>query len=160
MIEQYPITINYTQVSVYLSNKNDPDLIWTDDHVAQGFSWDPGNVAFGVPDHDGQCWIEVNTAAETPDLRVESSNWAIEVPFDVDETDVEIGTILDTKPYRITPGRHRLIFEAHPGQDIEGTSYAYVLRLSFIASTEQEFKILKQGELASGRVLSKTAKRQ
>lgn len=34
-------------------------LIWSDEHVAQGFAWNDNVVSFGIPDHDGGCLVEL-----------------------------------------------------------------------------------------------------
>ncbi len=154
MRETFPILINYTQVCVYLLDRADADLLWTDEHVAQGFSWVPGNVAFGVPDHDGECWMEINIAANVSDVRAETSSWAIEVPFDVGTSEVRIGTLFNDKRFDLPRGPYRLIFEAHPGQTRNGIPYAYLLRVLLMSDHQQNFLILKQGELASGIVLA------
>ena len=159
MIESFPILVNYTQVLAYRRNLERPGLLWTDAHVAQGFAWNPGIAAFGVPDHDGECLLEVNTDGTPSDLQIDASLWAIAVPFDTEETEVRVGTILDDQGCAIAPGSYRLVFEAHPGRTKAGTAYAYVLRFNFIRAGHADFEILKQGSLQSGTVLLTTAER-
>lgn len=159
MVLSFPVLVNYTQVIVYLCNLSRPGLLWADEHVAQGFAWDHSIVSFGVPDHDGECFIEADTDSDPSKTRIDASLWAIEVPFDAEEPDIQLGTILDTRALKIELGKYRLIFEAHPGQIKDDISYAYLLRFCFIKSDQQAFKILKQGGLQSDKVLTTSAQR-
>ncbi len=159
MITDFSISVNYTQVLTYLRHIDRPGLLWSDDHVAQGFAWNPGLVSFGVPDHDGECLVEVNTDANLSDLRVDTSLWAIEVPFDADETEIQVGTVLDDRTCIISEGSYHLVFEAHTGEIKGDISYTYIVRFNFIKASQGTFAILKQGSLLSGTVLTTTAQR-
>ena len=160
MIKRFPVLVNYTQVLAYRRHLDRPGLLWTDDHVAQGFAWNPGIASFGVPDHDGSCLIEVDTAGTPAGLQIDASLWAIAVPFDTDEAEIQVGTIFDDQTCAIAPGSHRLVFEAHAGRTEDGTTYAFLLRFGFIRAEHAEFEILKQGQLGSATVLTKTAERE
>lgn len=149
----FSIAVNYTQVLAYVTGLDRPGLLWTDDHVAQGFAWDDGIACFGVPDHDGTCLIEVDTGAAASDLTIESCLWAIEVPFNATAPTIQVGTILDDRPVSIAQGEHRLVFEAHASAD----GQAFRLRFCFIPSGPTRFAILKQGTLQSAKVLTTKA---
>ncbi len=159
MLVTEPITVNYGQVLANLANIDRPGLIWNDQNTAQGFAYNPGIASFAVPDHDGNCLLEVDLDADAAHLQTEASLWSIEVPFDATETQVEVGTVLDDRPFGIALGPHRLVFEAHPQRVADGVTYTYVLRFLFIKSDQQTFAILKQGSLSSGTVLTITAER-
>ncbi|WFR97614.1 competence protein ComJ [Rhizobium tumorigenes] len=156
MIAEFPITVLHTQVVVHLPGLPRPGLLWNDDHVAQGFAWSQGIVSFGVPDHDGQCLIRVDTAVS---IQVDSSAaWAVQTPFELSATPLKIGTIGTMKDVRIPLGKYNLVFEALLGAS--AGDYAFVLKLIFVPSEEPEFKILKQGaELTTDKVLSRDAQR-
>ncbi|MEP7453376.1 competence protein ComJ [Phyllobacterium sp. SB3] len=64
MITEFAVTVVYTQIVVFDPGIPQTELEWSEDHVAQGFTWMPGNVAFGAPDHDGSCLLQVDTAQE------------------------------------------------------------------------------------------------
>jgi hypothetical protein len=74
MLADFPVTIDYTQVLVQAEDRAAHGLLWTDDHVVQGFAWSQGHVSFDVPDHDGECRIEVDLghypATETTQMLV------------------------------------------------------------------------------------------
>ncbi|HEY9344265.1 MAG TPA: competence protein ComJ [Inquilinus sp.] len=152
MIAEFELTVSYTQVVVYVSGITPPDFEWTDEHVAQGFAWMPTIVSFGVPDHDGKCLMQVETAS-----RIEidpDALWAIRVPFDVPSVPLTIGSIFDGQDVKIPEGRYSLIFEALPGHFDDGRNYAFVLRLKFFKDSNPDFEILRQGtELKTDKVL-------
>jgi len=151
MISSFSVFVSYTQILVQLAGHPAPGLLWTDDHVAQGFAWSEGVVSFGVPDHDGECLIEVrqdHAATVDPD-----AIWAIQVPFLVSEP-LLIGTVFDMRPVTVAEGRYNLVFEALPGRD----DFAFVLRLTFVKTAAVQFEILKKGgELSTSIVLRKDA---
>ena len=148
--------VDYTQVVAFCPNLAQAGLLWTDDHVAQGFACSHGVACFGVPDHDDQCLIEVETEADV--LAVDTSLWVIAVPFETDGSEIRIGTLFDDKPFTLSSGLYRLVFQAFPGRFENGETYSYILRFNFISSDHVEFEILKQGSLESDKVLLKTAK--
>lgn len=157
MKTSFPILVNYTQVLAYLHTLDRPGLLWTDEHMAQGFAWNREIVSFGVPDHDGECLLEIDTESNPGETHIETSLWAIEVPFTADKTSIRIGTVLDDKPFTLQLGTYRLVFGAHPGTLKNGIRYAYILRFNFIKSDETTFSVLKQGELLSDKVLTTIA---
>lgn len=157
MSTSFPVSVDYTQVFALLSSLERPGLLWTDDHVAQGFAWNPGIACFGVPDHDGECLIEFDPAATAASLAVETSLWAIAVPFEADGSELMVGTLMDDRPFALAGGLYRLVFEAHAGRTEGGTAYTYILSFKFIRAEHAGFEILKQGPLGSGKVLLTSA---
>lgn len=157
MIAEFPLTVLYTQVVVHLADLPRPGLLWDDEHVDQGFAWSEGIVSFGVPDHDGQCFLRIDLA-EDFDLDPKTE-WAVQTPFDVTQI-LKIGTIANMRDVVVPNGLYNVVFEALPGTSapIEGT--AYLLSMKFIKSSEPSFEILKQGlELATDKVLRREAQR-
>lgn len=155
MIAQFPITVLYTQVVVHLADVSRPGLLWDDDHVAQGFAWSDGIVSFGVPDHDGQCVIEVDVA-DNAQVGADCL-WAVQVPFDVGTTPLKVGTIGILHDVEVPEGRYNLNFAAYPAQ--ESDNQAFRLKLIFVPAAVPDFTILKQGdELTTSTVLKRTAR--
>ncbi len=159
MLAEFAVTVNYAQIIVYRRGLARPGLLWDDDHVAQGFAWDHEIVAFGVPDHDGECLVQVDLTT-MPDAVSVQSLWMIETPFEVTTGQVEIGTILDTKLVTMPIGNYSLYFKAFPGAKIDGSQdYPYRVRLAFCPNSSPAFGILKSGELGAQRVLRRDARR-
>ena len=130
MIAEFFLTVLYTQITVAVPGAAAKGLLWTDDHVAQGFAWSPGFVSFGLPDHDGRVRVVV--------LRPEAfrvtpqSLWAVQTPLDVPGSPVEIGSIVTEHAVSLPPGRYNLVFEARSPQQGEAPDVAYVVHLHFI----------------------------
>jgi Competence protein J (ComJ) len=148
----FPVTVSYTQIVVFVSGITPPEFDWTDEHVAQGFAWMPTIVSFGVPDHDGQCRMKVETVTE---IAVDpKALWAIRVPFDVPSVPLSIGSIFDVRDVRVPEGKYSMIFEALPGDADETGEYAFALNLKFLRDAAPGYEILKQGtELTTSKVL-------
>lgn len=160
MIAEFDIVVDYSQILVYLSTVARPGLIWDDEHVAQGFAYRPGIVGFGLPDHDGACRVQVDTAAEV--AVAPAAIWALSVPFDVSVGPVKIGTIFDSFDVAIPVGNYNLVFAVFEGSLVKresgGDGYAYVIRLQFCPSKNPDFRILKKGgELTTDTVLRRDA---
>ncbi|SDP37416.1 competence protein ComJ [Phyllobacterium sp. OV277] len=154
MIAEFAVTVVYTQIVVFDPSITQTELEWSEDHIAQGFTWMPGNVAFGAPDHDGSCLLQVDT---TEQFQIDpQALWAVCVPFDVASTPLSIGSIFNPQTVSIPAGKYNLVFEALPGSASLDVEYAFVFRLNFIKSDSQKFAIIKQGNmLTTDKVLRK-----
>lgn len=151
MLADFPVMIDYAQVLVQTADQAAAGLLWTDDHVAQGFAWSRGHVSFGVPDHDGECRIEVDLA--DGDVLDPHALWAVQTPFSVTGP-VEIGALFDMHSVALPNGSYNLTYQAFPGTG----NYAYVLRLTFSHSASPEFRILKNGgDITADTVLRRDA---
>lgn len=151
MTERFSIFVAYAQILVHLAGHPKPGLLWTDQHLAQGFAWAEGVVSFGVPDHDGPCLIEVQPF-DTGALAARAL-WAVQVPFKVTQT-LMIGSVFDMRPVTIPVGQYNLIFEVLAGRD----DHAFVFHLKFAKTDKPDFAILKQGgALTSDVVLRELA---
>lgn len=159
MITEFALTLPYTQVVVHLPELDRPGVLWTGEHVDQGFAWSDGIVAFGVPDHDGACLIRVDASDDvgpSPDAL-----WAVQTPFTVADGPLKVGTIANMRDVSVPAGQYDLVFEARPGTAAAHDGpFAFVLTLNFNRSEAPDFAILKQGEeLASETVLRQDADR-
>lgn len=151
MLADFELTVDHAQVIVHTGSLATPGLLWTDDHVAQGFAWSQGQVAFGVPDHDGTCRIIVDLARD--DVLEAQALWAVQVPFLVSEV-VAIGTTFDMHRVAVPHGAYDLTYQALPGTGDD----AYVLRLTFSPSDAPTFRIVKKGgDITADTVLRRDA---
>lgn len=155
MLDFY-VTVTHSQVVVFEASGSIKSLRWEDEHVAQGFVWSRGDVAFGVPDHDGICRIRVEQR-----LRVwidTGSLWAIQVPFYVNRRNILVGTVMEQKSMSIEPGNYNVIFEAFSGRDSGISDLAYIFHITFSNAADPAFCILKSGqELSTDKVLREDA---
>lgn len=136
-----PVTILYGQLGVFSPGSARPGRLWTDDHVAQGFAWSPGAVSFGIPDHDGDCRLEIT---EAPRVAVpDDALWSVKVPFTVSGGGVHIGSIVSQTEIALPEGPYDLVFTARPAPDPD---QGYRLALDFVPSNEPTFAILLRGE--------------
>lgn len=151
MLTAFSVAIPYGQVLVQAEGQAAAGLLWTDEHVAQGFAWSDALVSFGVPDHDGESRIEVELASgEAPDPQ---TLWAVQVPFHVTGS-LQIGTVFEARGVTVPAGSYNLIHQAFPG----GRDHAYLLRLTFSRSALPEFRILKRGgDITADTVLRRDA---
>ncbi|MGL4968302.1 MAG: competence protein ComJ [Inquilinus sp.] len=156
MLAELAVMVDYGQVLIFVQGLPRPGLLWTPDHVAQGFAWAPGIVSFGVPDHDGESLIQVEVASDMP-LDVEAL-WAIRVPFKVPTPLLHIGTVGAMEDVHVPQGSYSLVFEAFPGTIVKEHDYGFVLRLAFCADPDPDFEILRKGgDLTTDRVLRRDA---
>jgi len=136
---EFPILISYSQVVVFDRSLERPFNLWTDKHVAQGFSWRPGSAAFGTIAEDGRHLVTVAvdmTEGEQPlgAIRI------IDVPFEVPAGDVvEIGSISDSSLLEIPAGTYRLRFECY--EPVSGE--ASRIRFLFVRDASPTFQIVR-----------------
>lgn len=150
MLADFPLIIDHAQLVVQAGDHPAPGLLWTRDHVAQGFAWSERLVSFGVPDHDGDARIQVELSA-TAKLDPQAL-WAVQVPFRVTGP-LRIGTIFDTTPVAVPNGSYIVTYQGLPGPP-----GAYLLRLSFTPDDAPGFRILKQGgDITAEQVLRRDA---
>lgn len=151
ILADFPIGIDYTQVLVVTASHPRPGLLWTDDHVAQGFAWSEGLASFGVPDHDGLCRLQLE-AAEAIALAPDAIS-AVQVPFTIVEA-IELGSVFERRKAELPLGAYALIFQILPGDD----TAAFILRLTFVPAENPDFAILKPGgDITATTVLRRDA---
>lgn len=150
MLADFPLIIDHAQLVVQAGDHPAPGLLWTRDHVAQGFAWSERLVSFGVPDHDGEARIQVELSA-TATLDPQAL-WAVQVPFRVTGP-LQIGTVLDTRRVAVPAGDYFVTCQGLPGQ-----AGGYVLRLTFSSEDTPGFRILRKGgDITADRVLRRDA---
>lgn len=108
-MEDFSLEVSYAQLAVFASDLANPFNDWTDDHVAQGFSWRPGSVSFATLDPAGKIAVRV-TRTSTVDLGAARAERVIAVPFTVRQGALEIATITGALPARLPPGEYELTF--------------------------------------------------
>lgn len=103
--------VTYQQISVFDPNLPEPFNFWSDKHVAQGFSWRRGSVAFGTLDPDGTISVEVRF--DTNPMLDEGVIRAILVPFERPETgNIEVATITDSHMLNIPTESKGILYQA------------------------------------------------
>ncbi|MBB4005553.1 competence protein ComJ [Aurantimonas endophytica] len=156
MLANFLMTVLYTQITVATPPGPIPALLWTDDHVAQGFAWSPGFVSFGIPDHDGD--VRVSVLRDVAFGIDAGTLWAVQTPIKVVGPGIEVGTVGYEHAVAVPPGHYNLVFEARHPEAGEVEEVAYAVRLHFIETSSPTFAILKTGEdVTAERVLSETA---
>ncbi len=141
---QFLVTITHSQISIF--DNAEPDFnLWSDDHVAQGFSWRLGHVSFGVPDHDGQCVVEVKKSEQLPELSDDVLR-AIRVPFSA-MSEAFVATIIDESKLDIPVGDYALEYQLRPGQpDHDQYPHTFLISFFFVPGFSEDFKILRRHE--------------
>jgi hypothetical protein len=137
------ISVNYTQFIVHRTNRR-PGHIWKDEHVAQGFAWSDGSVSFGVPDHDGECLLEVDLVDELSELGPAVS-WAVGVPFSAGSGLLKVGTVGIVAPIAIPAGDYGLAFLCFENFEVGDVLYPFRVIMAFINRPKFSYAILKSG---------------
>ena len=151
-LESFDLTVLYTQIFVSRPGRGGYPL-WTDAHVAQGFAWREVCVAFGIPDHDGECRIEV--ALGTPPPLAGDCLRAIEVPFLVPPAGIEVGGLAGWRVVPVPAGPHQIRFDLRPGDTV---GLAYRIGLVLTPGAPRRFAILRRdGEMTAQDVLTTEA---
>jgi hypothetical protein len=154
-MKSFSISVQYGQIIVFDPSEPGLGLLWSQEEVDQGFAWDPKMVAFGVPDHDGDCVIHIATYEEF-DALDPNALWAVRTPFQVTSPEIAVGTILLDEPFEIAKGNYEIYFQAMQGPG----AYAYLFEIHFIKSSNPEFAILKTGPGASSSKVLRTRSRR
>lgn len=127
-MEEFDVTIDYSQIEVFELQSNIA-LDWNDDHVAQGFRAGTKQIAFGVPDHDGECIVQIQTAGVTEES-FEGSERLIRLPFSSSNAGVGIRTVTEQLPVRLPGGDYDVYFGLWPTTDEEGDD-AFRIKIGF-----------------------------
>jgi Competence protein J (ComJ) len=105
------LNTSYSQFAVFDRHIDRPFNDWTDEHVAQGFSWRPGSVSFRTLDDSGKLSVETSTDARF-DPASSTAIRVVRVPFTVPHHgELEIGSIGDSAYLYLEPGEYELTFE-------------------------------------------------
>lgn len=104
-----PISISYSQLSVFDAHLSEPYNEWLPHHSAQGFTWRPGSVSFATIVDREACSVVAEVSETAPES--DSANCIIAVPFEVpDGGKIEIGSIMSGVAVTIPRGQYRLVF--------------------------------------------------
>ena len=141
----FDLCVLYSQIGIYAV---DPPCAfdWTDEHVAQGFVWREDVVWFGVPDHDGDCRIDVAVGTPNDETHGRAVR-IIKVPFRADRPTIEVGTVMEGVPISVPAGGYQLWFMLlepdDAGAEDEEIGFDVVIRLE--PSDDPEFAIVRGG---------------
>ena len=105
--------------------------LWSDDDVAQGFSWREGSISFGVPDHDGPSVVEVNCVDTRPEF-LPNSIHAVEAPLRLGDDGLLLATVTDEIHLRVRAGLYSVRCELIPGTHKDSVQHPFRIRLTFI----------------------------
>jgi len=124
------MNISYSQIAVFSADVSDPFNDWTDEHVAQGFSWRPESVSFKTIEEAGSMDFEVNTTTSF-EPATSSAVRVIRVPFRVSERgEVEVASIGDGVAFELAPGLYELTFE-HGREESSGMWCRFYFKPSY-----------------------------
>ncbi|MFN8482974.1 MAG: competence protein ComJ [Anaerolineae bacterium] len=137
--ESFDLSVLYSTLAVFDPSLEQPFNDWSDQHVAQGFSWRPGSVSFATLQEGGSHRIEVELA-EQFSLQ-DNTKRAIVVPFSINAASlVEVASIPSSRLIQFPEGDYELYYEA--GQDEVGPW----CRLTFVPGSNREARILRADE--------------
>jgi hypothetical protein len=133
------ISVSYSQLAVFDRSLERPFNEWTDRHVAQGFSWRPGSVAFRTIEEAGQHLVTVRLETEESDPAPDAIR-VIDVPFEVPPSGaIEIGSISDSVSLELPSESYQLRFECYE----HANSATPRVRLLFYRNGNPRFDILR-----------------
>ena len=133
------ISVSYSQLAVFDHALERPFNRWSDRHVAQGFSWRPGSVAFRTIEEGGQHLVTVRLDAHEGEP-APSAIRVIDVPFEVPLNGaIEIGSISDSVSLELPSGVYQLRFECYD----RANSTSPRVRLLFNRNNNPGFKVVR-----------------
>lgn len=142
--------LSYSQFSVFLSSLDQPYNDWSDRSYTQGFSWRAGGVSFRalVDEGDHKINLFINEAVQELSADVVR---AFKVPFFVKDRNIEVSSISDAIPLKLSEGDYALQVEfmsPRPEGLCEinvrfnkGVSYFEVLRADAEINEEDDFDV-------------------
>jgi hypothetical protein len=139
--EVYDFFIFYSQLIVTDEAIAPVPNDWTERHVAQGFTWDPGTVSFGTLGDVGDLRVEVQVAGD-PEARPDAAR-AIVVPFSVSPPGhVTLSDCVNEETVGVPAGEYALLFEIGRLNE-ERVKEAEWCRLSFVPGGDVQPEILR-----------------
>ena len=151
ILAEFAIVILYGQLMLAAPAGPPVGLLWSDEEVAQGFAWDRAAVAFGLPDHDGTCFVRLETGPSP--VVAGDALWVVATPFTATGPTLEIGTILLEHTVAVVPGPNQNVLQAPPG----APANPHPRHIRLTPSEAPTFAILKRGSLDSDVVLRRQA---
>jgi len=148
------ISVSYSQLAVFDHSLERPFNEWTDRHVAQGFSWRPGIVAFRTIEEGGKHLVTIRLEAQESDPALDAIR-VIDVPFEVPPSGaIEIGSISDSVSLELPSDIYQLRFECYE----RANNAIPRVSLLFYSSSEPRFDVVRaDSELNPGTDLLLTA---
>lgn len=123
-MEIFTFMVSYSQIAVFRSDLDNPSNDWTNQHVAQGFSWRDESVSFKTLVDAGPTSVEVVRASEMP---IPNGSRAISVPFFCPEdSKIEIASIAGGQVTGLPGGRYQLIFETGYRDDDNWCRFTFI----------------------------------
>ncbi len=141
MSEVYDFFIFYHQLIVYDPTTAPVPNDWQERHVAQGFSWRPGEVSFSTLGDVGSLRVEVLVGG---DLGVQpDAVRAIVVPFSVSPPGhVTLSDCVNEETVGVPAGEYALLFEIGRLNEERGQEAEWC-RLSFVPGGDVQPEILR-----------------
>ncbi|PXA96876.1 hypothetical protein DMC47_16310 [Nostoc sp. 3335mG] len=156
MLAEFEAFISYAQINIFRPEQPQFNL-WTPEHDAQGFAWREGSVSFGVPDHDGTVWVEIDLRPTAKPVDATALR-AVTVPFLVGNDGAVYSALDDDRRLDIPAGSYAVQYELLPGFERDEVDYAYRLVVTFSPDPQPGFAILRNdAEVTATEVLSTTA---
>ena len=122
---KFDLNLSYSQIGVFDVELTHPFNDWTDQHVAQGFSWREGSVSFRTLVENGVASVEVIVAEELPNP---SGIRAITVPFTSPALGkVGIASIADGRTVSLAAGTYQLLFETGSNHGRNWCRFTFIL---------------------------------
>lgn len=144
LVASFNFSAAYSQIVVGVPGHTCDFSDWSEQHVAQGFTWSPSHVSFGTI-ADGIDYIAEIWQAQEVSLRA-SAIRAILVPFFVDPSGiVRVEDLMGTAgvEIQISEGEYALVFETGFREEY-GNDYEYMwCRLTFIPMKSAQVEILR-----------------
>ena len=136
---EFPIFVSYSQVTVFDHSLERPFNQWTEQHVAQGFSWRPGSAAIRTIAEGGRHLVTVTVDVDDEE-QPSGAIRIIDVPFEAPTNGVvEIASISDSSLLKIAPGMYKLRFECYKSN---GNQEARI-RFLFVRNANPAFHIVR-----------------
>jgi len=111
---RWKVDISYRQIVVFSPELKDPLCEWAPEHLAQGFTWEPGYVAFTSID-DGRVDLDVQMGSCEPR---ESAQHVIRVPFELRQGwRLKVGGLFMNHVVWLKHGQYALTFEHGDSDD-------------------------------------------
>ena len=154
MVAQFEFELSYGQLAVFAGCLERPFNDWTTKHVSQGFAWRPNSVSFRSLVETGKHAVALSLQERVGALHPDTVR-AIDVPFDAPEDGaIEIGSIAETFPISLSPGRFLLRCEFLASENLSVRQ----VRLTFASQDVPHFAVvLADAELSDYENLETTA---
>lgn len=118
---EFQLYLSYSQLCIFDGALSQPFNDWSDRNVSQGFAWRVGSVSFRALTEAGNHAVNMLIDEGVPAIS-DSCVRAFKVPFETSGGNIEVASISDSAPLKITPGE-------------------YVLQVEFVRVIDDELKV-------------------